>query len=537
MPSNAKSRSSRKTRNFDRQSGKNRVSKPEKDYSPPSESEAESQSDSDVESELDMPVKDDSRRQPKKDKKKKQSSQTVAVRSKTPKQKTQVFGADDDVDDDANLSEAEATGSSMAPHMLLIFGASYHMTVAPVTFPSISEFVPFTGSYYWMMHAMCDAIWGSTLVHETIPGYFSPIVFWYGGFLFYLQILRAREAAGALTRLERRVYNRLLGTYPLESWPVPTPMIGFLQALGSTKPADPMYTWITPKLPTITGFSGDHGLRGLHNIEGISRVPILPAILELVRRFGNNQTVNTDQIVSPSRLPLSDTNMFLGLNASTDADGAIDQDFATLTYNAGWIPTPETGSLVTMTDMGLKRSTIARWRLPNYGNTFDARTLEGFLGLPENAPLTWISPIQKTISALCKFFPNSTQLSMIKPTTNLASIAETVLTREPAVAAEDGWFHYRENISISATSSAGIQEMELIKVATTTQWNAKALNGTHPSAGNHVERLATGPFFVNAVGDNVSVPVTQYESGGYSDPVLRFSEIIENQLLDRNGGR
>jgi len=339
-----------------------------------------------------------------------------------------------------------------------------------------------------------------------------------------------------LTRIERRVLNLLLQNYPLEQWTVLSPMIGFIQALGAVNPKDPMYTWIVPKLPELSfsnGTSPNCALQGLRNIDGISRVPVMPALREFIRRFGNNTTTSSDGYIFPAAYP-TDASPFLSLHPG----GNTGNDWNTFRSSPAWIAPAETGNLITMTDLGLKKSMIRRWRVPEHSETSNLTGLQNFLGLPDDQPLNWIRNPIRMMSALTKFFPGSVNLSEISPTTSLNSIGRTLIVRSIQKPAKDNaWYRGRSLLSVSVSSPGGYADIQSLKISASTMWNADLDTSVLPTAGTKTEPSRTGPFFENRANEPDSVPVTQFESGFHSDPAIRFSELIESNLFDRNGGR
>jgi hypothetical protein len=141
------------------------------------------------------------------------------------------------------------------------------------------------------------------------------------------------------------------------------------------------------------------------------------------------------------------------------------------------------------------------------------------------------------VAALEKFFPNSTTLANVEPTTAMSSIANVRLTRSPARVARDTWYHGRKGITLDITSPAGLDDSSKLRLSAASCYNAELDASLHAPIAQRIETGRSGPFFVNTTGEHSSVPLVQYESGQRSDPVLRFNEIIESHLFDRNGGR
>lgn len=485
-------------------------------------------SDDDIEHSLDIPVKDDSRRS----KVSKGKKRSVASREKKQKQKSPVILADDETDDEVNEDLAKKADSKVAPHMVLITGSTYHIEFPPVTHPAISTFVPWCGNFFSVLFFMSESLCVSTLVQETIPDFFSPVLFWYGSMVFILQILRAREVSGVITRDERTVLQMIIKTFPLEQWTILSPMIGFLQSLGSVKPTDPMYSWISPAFPPFLGFTAAHTYRGISNVPGIQRMPPILAYQKFIFNFGASLTQTRNAFVYPQSA-ISPQQQFVGLSGS----GINDDDFQCLTNMYGWVSPPETGSLVTVTDLNLKIRIIRRWAVPDVPDNITVNNLKTFMGLSDDVPITWMSRILRQINSLSNFFPNSTNLANITPTTGMSSIADVEIERSPARVATDTWYRGRSGITINVLSPSGFDDSSQLRLSAATAFNASLGDETHAPLGSQISALRDGPFFVRNEDEHDSVPLIQYESGSRTDPVVRFSEIIESKLFDRNGGR
>ncbi|AOF47284.1 putative coat protein [Sophora japonica powdery mildew-associated partitivirus] len=520
-----KKSSSSKSRDFRKEAGRPSL---KKEPVLSSGESSDDSSDAEIEQALDIPVKDDSRRS----KSTKGKQRSVASREKKQKQKPSVILADDDTDDEANDDLAKKSESKVAPHMVLITGSTYHFGFPPVTHPATSTFVPWCGNFFSVLFFMGESLCNSTLVQESIPDYFTPVLYWYGSMIFILQILRAREAAGAITRDERTVLQMIIKTYPLEQWTVLSPMIGFLQSLGSVKPTDPMYSWICPAFPPFTGFTALHSYRGMSTVPGIQRMPPILAYQKFIFNFGAHTTQTRDAFVYPQPT-ITPQNQFVGLQGF----GANDDDFQCLTNMYGWVSPPETGSLITVTDLNLKIRTIRRWAVPDVPNNLTVTNLKTFMGLSDDLSLSWMFRVLRQMNSLSNFFPDSTNLANISPTTGLSSIADVDIGRAPARIATDSWYRGRKGITINILSPAGFDDSSQLRLSAATCFNASLADSTHSPLGRQISSLQSGPYFVNDDEEHVSIPLIQYESGARTDPVLRFSEIIESKLFDRNGGR
>lgn len=159
------------------------------------------------------------------------------------------------------------------------------------------------------------------------------------------------------------------------------------------------------------------------------------------------------------------------------------------------------------------------------------------MGLTDDQPISWMARILSLVKSLTRFFPNSTNLANISPTTGMSSIADVDIDVTPARAANDLWYQEREGVSINVLSPSGFDDASQLRLSAATAFNATLADSTHPTLGRQIDPLRTGPFFVNNDEEHASIPLIQFESGARTDPVIRFEEIIHSVLFDPLGGR
>lgn len=492
----------RRTRDVDAESGKNRV-KPRKQKAPPPPPSSDEESvytDSDLESEQEMPRKDTSTRKSK------------GKTSKAPKTVAS-HGISDDEESGSELAskKAQETGTKIAPHMALLLSMTYHIGISSITRPAISRYIPDCRNYFTIVAVICDLICENTYLAEMFPAFFSLELICYAGYLYFYQILRARDAIGMnqLTKEERRCLRKLESFGKPEAWPVPAPLISFLQSLGTYKSVNKSYSYVLPAFPDFAALGTDNADRGLvkmNNVNGIMRVPAMPALIQALFRFGTGASRYNDTFgwlpVTQAALADADGRRFMGLQASTAASA----HFQTLVSSGGWL-LPSEGPLTLLNNMNAtaKRGIIRRWRIPNFEGRI--QSIEDFLVLTDGIDSSWISHLLNMANIVNRFFPGSTNLSMVDPVSNLGHMTEMNYSRGAALAAAaDTWAYARGELQAHMYGYDDTEEGRILSRAgiitgTMNRYSA----GTWPAEKAEAERV--GPFF----SDDADAAIGQYE--------------------------
>jgi hypothetical protein len=199
-------------------------------------------------------------------------------------------------------------------------------------------------------------------------------------------------------------------------------MIGFIQALGSCESPDKMYSYITPTFPDFSKFDKNKSLSGINHVHGICRVPIIPHQQEFLRRFGHDIASYNKRYdrFEPEALPLvTGTNTYLGLDSSS----ATDPDFQTLVFNLAFFLSFESNENIGNFTLSQRQTRVKRWSIPRLDDKEDFTQLETFL-FGNGEETHWIRQLQRISASVNKFFPGSTNLAAIPPTTTMENYTE-----------------------------------------------------------------------------------------------------------------
>jgi hypothetical protein len=526
--------SSRNTRSYDAESGMNRTKgkgrKQRRQPSPPPpppDSESDQFTESEAEEIAQAVVRDDTRR------KRTTAPVRSTARGKPEQRKENNL--------EASHEEVESTKKPVittASHFAFLLAIGRNSVESPISHPEPSTYIPDCGNMFIVIHHMIDAIGENSRLFEICPDYNSISFNLYYCFVYYYQILRARDDIGLLTRLERRSLKIFDSIGKPESWPIATPLIGFIQALGSCESPDKMYSYVSPRFPDFSNFAKDKSLSGLHNIDGIARAPIVPAQQELLRRFGADQLIYDDSkhTYAPAKTPLSTTDTFMGLTAST----ATSSDFQTLAFNQAWDTPFETTEPIGNYTIGQRQARIRRWNIPTYDDKEDFTQLEAFL-FGDGSQVHWIRQLQRISSHVNKFFPGSTNLGAIPPTTTMENFTKVTFRIKAAAhyraPKTDHWVASRNNwIMTSKAKYFGDTSTPLVVASKSTATNSDfdiSVAPTIVSGAFSPERR--GPYYVNDASHGTSIPLDQSEGIDQQDPTVRISEIINSTMYNNRG--
>jgi hypothetical protein len=535
MPNNKKSVSS-KSRDYDRESGKDRTKsgKSRRPAPPVSEHESElSASESEVESELELEAKETARRRTKP--------------ARKPKARPQQDQGNDDAGEEPEPSASAER--SVAPAVLMLTALSYRLGLSVISQPARSFYIPDVNALFSAAYFICDTLALNGLLHETFPAFTSVTFYLYVGHLFFYHILRIRESAGELTREERRCLRYYGNLGQPESWPVPTPLIGILSSFGMITPPSKYHAKIVPKLPDISalGTGTMTCLQHLNNVHGIARIPIIPAIQKFLRNIGSTTADFTNDVLYPlanpaltpgaAGPPIVAPNVFCNISDSTAATGAA---FQTLAFSSGWNPPTESNYTHMNVDLDLKRTIINRLRIPDVPNGTAFHGLELFLGFADGRSNAWMKHLLSCASAVCAFFPNSGTLEQID--TNTVEEMPTAITWTAAVARvsrNNAWYRGRQNWRLALTGKVNSEQSgSLYKVAASAAPRSQYTGSIIPDGLHTIvaSDQAEGPYFVNPAGEH-TVPLTLVESQAQRDPVETMRTYIEQHMYDKLGGR
>jgi len=415
---------------------------------------------------------------------------------------------------------------------------SYRAGFTTKSYPALSRYIPDTSAMFTVLQEMCSIVQENTLIHERIPAYTSIGMYTYYAHVVHFHILRAIAAEDELTRVQRRILRSYEAIGPPESWPIAAPLVPFLQALGKCNVNGGKYGTILPTFPNYASLHQDtpHSLSHLNTVQGVARLPILPALQEFLYNYAHGHASYHDAVLypKPSATLGGAANAFVGIDSSTATSAA----FQTLALSAGWRRPKETGVDTYSAIDAQKRAIMINWNIPAVGNDKDISDHETFLGLEDGVSKKWIKQLLKLSSGFNTFFKGGVNLDAIPPITIEESHSKVTFKIENpqnrVTATAQGWYHERENLKFDLQANI---------VRETSQQNLQIAAATAPRRvyGDNTipvtpaipavfESAPTGPYFTDPTDPRVEIE-------GYTqpDPIDQAATIIEARVYDNSG--
>nr|QLC36767.1 capsid protein [Sarcosphaera coronaria partitivirus] len=113
-------------------------------------------------------------------------------------------------------------------------------------FSGINSYIPNTLAMFAILRESGMYAYDNYVMLKRHPDYLDYAVVCYYSIIFYIQILRAQQAAGKLSGGDRSFLNRFKDKFPYESLPVSSILFPFFSTIVATLPTDVKYDWIIP---------------------------------------------------------------------------------------------------------------------------------------------------------------------------------------------------------------------------------------------------------------------------------------------------
>ncbi|VVA98099.1 unnamed protein product [Arabis nemorensis] len=140
----------------------------------------------------------------------------------------------------------------------------------------------------YIVHIMNTMLCDSFCFKRDTPNYHPYILRLYCGILFWIQCLRAGNDVNVLTNVQHKFLNRFLDNHPLETLPVPGPLLGLFETLCSSQPEfPPHYGKVYPRIPVQPGPAQRDAFMRDDNLEShfLANVPRIFALLKDLNRL------------------------------------------------------------------------------------------------------------------------------------------------------------------------------------------------------------------------------------------------------------
>lgn len=293
-----------------------------------------------------------------------------------------------------------------------------HVVISPVIQPKKSWFYPNYIVGNLIVDAMDRCIDGNQELTWMCPNYFSLAVRLYYAVMFYVQILKAKEAAGKLSKSESTWIRSFKRVYPLESLPIAGPMVPYLSNIVAVKPNDDKYDFIYPDYLTNQGLQVEKGIPKIDSIFMIQ--PNVTVLTEFLAMFTELTTTQLKDVqagganyfdATGSFVPhtIGSDFIFAGISFHAQLNGETSSCLSNVAMDNAL---PESKTRCSEIQHYWKRSRISG--LPRVGNTYNHQTIGQALRMEED--FEWFEDCIHMATVQCKFMSDSTNMSQIPST-------------------------------------------------------------------------------------------------------------------------
>lgn len=408
-----------------------------------------------------------------------------------------------------------------------------HVVIPPVIQPRKSSFIPNFIAANVIIQAMEVCLDGNEELKWISPNFFFLPVRLYYSVMFYIQILKAKEAAGKLGKTESTWFRAFKRNFPLESLPVVGPLIPYFSNVVAVKPNDDKYDFIYPDYDTRGGLSVTKGVPAVDTPFFLQ--PNVLFLAELLRQFctlrladllgtledGSYRYFNDNMSLIPHRL--GHQFRFAGIEygaqptvatASTLSNPALDGDL------------PETKDRSIEIHPYWRRSKCID--IPAADTTTSYSTIGEAMRMTED--FEWFEECIHMATIECKFFSDSTNMSQIPSTGGSEALVSAHITgADENYRAPNDWYprHWRRLKSTFQTTRADTGPDQFLNAGYalstgTISWTA---NG-HPIGGRQVGHRV-GPYWNNREFEyRLETPV---------EVARRVATMVRSQFYDSRG--
>jgi hypothetical protein len=284
---------------------------------------------------------------------------------------------------------------------------------------------------------------GSRIIAKHHPDYIEYGAACYYAILFYLQILRAREAANKLSGDESTFLRRFRRKYAEESLPIAGPLVPFFSSIVSVLLPDSKYNWIVPQISPI--FGGSAANRGVYETitAGNGSPFIQPHILMMLSILREAIQHGTDGELSDimsvryaadttDTNPVHFDNKGYYVTSRIPANQAVrifGVDFRmnqTTTHNENGFFSMQGVSYPFDCDAEQLAAAARHWQRSPFGdlalttatgahdtNPIHTRNIEEFLHMPKSSNLEFFETLKEQAVTQARFYTNVSNLSLI----------------------------------------------------------------------------------------------------------------------------
>nr|QLC36763.1 capsid protein [Sarcosphaera coronaria partitivirus] len=320
----------------------------------------------------------------------------------------------------------------------------------PVTYTRTATFIPNAMAMFKILRAAGPIVGRSKFISKHYPTYNEYAVVTGYAIVYYLQILRAKQAASNLDGVESNLLTRFTKMHPEESIPIASPLFPYFNTIVSTELEDRRFDWISPDYAIEGQDFGFQHLSSFHPAQGdMNRFvqPLVPHMIALLAGFGShtevslNARINSAGVYTPYDLNATTTLFGNAVNFTTD-DAATRRRASILTSQGLDYPfrffnqnQNDARQRLAETDFysrkgvnfkeggqaGFRHGTMNFATANTLGTAPDFRNIDGFLNMPKTKQLKWFDYIKEQMAIHASVFSGKYNLSQVSTTGGLES--------------------------------------------------------------------------------------------------------------------
>jgi len=405
-----------------------------------------------------------------------------------------------------------------------------HVVIPAVIQPKKSWFYPNYIAGEMIQNAIDRCLDGNEELRWIAPNYFSLAVRIYYSVMFYIQILKAKEAVKAIGRSESTWFRSFKRTFPLESLPIVGPMVPYYANIVAVKPNDDKYDFIYPDYIMNQGMTVDKGKPTVNPIYYI--VPNVTILAEFLRQYSR---ITTTELRYATPQTYFDENgamvphtigtdfRFAGIDFPAQLTAETSSIFNSVSMDK---PIPETQQRCIDIHPYWKRSRATD--IPAVGVTYNHTTIGDALRMTES--FEWFEECIHMATIQCKFFSDSTNMSQIPSTGGSEMLVSAKITgRHEDYHAAIAWYpeNWRDLKAEFQTTRADTEPDQFLNASyALTLGSISWTSNNHPVGGRQVGHR-DGPYWTNLQ--------FEYKTDHKIEVGRRLQTMIMSQFYDARG--
>lgn len=423
-------------------------------------------------------------------------------------------------------TEPHTTSDNMEDNIFhIIWRSENSYRMIPEQENELNEYVPNSMAMFSLLEAAEARINTTKHIQEHEMNYCPYAVKVYYAYMYYIQILRARKAAGSITGFENSLLKRFEVKYAMTSLPCAEIVYPYFRTIISTELAEAKYDWICPKIaidyPPVSTATATRGsnMHAFTTTNGAAFVqPMVPHMVAVLNSFiqapaGTNPTLNDEDQFIPADMNVAahgDIHVFGATIKDNDDDHA---DLKPLFSSAGLSSPcefgnanyPQASKAGKKTDFGRDIKLVVNTQNVRQGQglstVHNAKDLDSFLLMDKTSNLKFFGYLLTNAIIHARFFDKVYFFSDVQTTGGLETailcqLKRTGATRTfPDTSVEVGqaaqWYPrtFANMQAGFATNRAGVRRNEELQAL------SFGTNATLPITG--LADLKTGAFWAN----------------------------------------